>query len=188
MIRNEETSDPVRWIILDRDGVLNEDSDSYIKSPEEWQPIPGSLEAIALLNRHGYKVVVITNQSGLGRGLYDLAVLEKIHDKMHRALAEKGGRIEAIYYCPHGPGNGCRCRKPEPGLLEQFASEKAISLENVPFVGDTLRDIQAGRKAGARPILVRTGKGLKTLAENPDLDIPIYENLYEAAEHIILGR
>jgi len=176
------------YVLLDRDGVINHDSDVFIKSPDEWQPIAGSLEAIALLNRHGYKVVVISNQSGLARGLFDLAMLEKIHAKMQQLTAEKGGKIEAVYFCPHGPADDCNCRKPKPGLLEAFAADHHIALQGIPFIGDALRDIQTAQAVGATPILVKTGKGQKTLADNPDLNIPIFENLYDAAKHIVSGQ
>jgi D-glycero-D-manno-heptose 1,7-bisphosphate phosphatase len=173
-----------KYVLIDRDGVINYDSDDFIKSPDEWKPIEGSLEAIALLNEHGYQVVVITNQSGLARGLLDEAMLEKIHAKMHRLTAEKGGKIDAVYICPHGPSSDCICRKPKPGLLEFFASDKNISLSGIAFIGDALRDIQAAQAVGANPILVKTGKGLQTLIDNPNLHIPVFENLYEAAKHI----
>ncbi len=174
-----------RFVILDRDGVINEDSDSFIKSPDEWQPIPRSLEAIALLNRHGFDVVVITNQSGIARGLFDRATLEDIHDKMRSLAAQKGGRIAAIYICPHGPADHCACRKPKPGLLEQFAREQKVRLSNIPLIGDAQRDIEAALAVGARPILVRTGKGEKTLAAHPHLTIPIFKDLYDAARSIV---
>ncbi len=177
-----------RYILLDRDGVINQESDDFIKSPEEWQPIDGSLEAIALLNEHGYKVAVITNQSGVARGLFDDAMLEKIHAKMRQMAAEKGGKIDAIYFCPHGPDDGCTCRKPKPGLLESFAAEKNVSLSGMTVIGDSLRDIQSAQAVGASPILVKTGKGQKTLTDNPDLNIPVFENLYAAAKHITSGQ
>jgi D-glycero-D-manno-heptose 1,7-bisphosphate phosphatase len=173
-----------RYVLLDRDGVINQDSDDFIKSPEEWLPIAGSLEAIALLNKHGYKVVVVTNQSGLGRGLFDNAMLDKIHAKMQRMTEEKGGKIEAIYFCPHGPDDDCDCRKPKPGLLEAFANEHHVNLNGMAAIGDSLRDLQAAEAVGASPILVKTGKGRKTLTENPNLNVPIFENLYDAAKHI----
>lgn len=177
-----------RYILLDRDGVINQESDDFIKSPEEWQPIDGSLEAIALLNEHGYKVAVITNQSGVARGLFNKATLEKIHAKMRQMAAEKGGKIDAIYFCPHGPDDGCTCRKPKPGLLESFAAEKNVSLSGITVIGDSLRDIQSAQAVGASPILVKTGKGQKTLTDNPDLNIPVFENLYAAAKHITSGQ
>ncbi|MDD5410864.1 MAG: D-glycero-beta-D-manno-heptose 1,7-bisphosphate 7-phosphatase [Methylobacter sp.] len=177
-----------RYILLDRDGVINHESADFIKSPEEWRPIDGSLEAIALLNEHGYKVAVITNQSGVARGLFDDATLEKIHAKMRQMTAEKGGEIDAIYFCPHGPDDGCTCRKPKAGLLESFAAEKNVSLSDMIVIGDSLRDIQSAQAVGASPILVKTGKGQKTLTDNPDLNIPVFENLYAAAKHITSGQ
>ncbi len=173
-----------RYVLLDRDGVINHDSDDFIKSPEEWLPIEGSLEAIALLNEHGYKVVVITNQSGVARSLFDASMLEKIHAKMQRMTEQKGGKIDAIYFCPHGPDDDCNCRKPKPGLLEQFAADNHVSLNGIAVIGDSLRDLQSAQAAGASPILVKTGKGQKTLDKNPNLNIPIFENLYDAAKHI----
>jgi len=173
-----------RYVLLDRDGVINHDSDEFIKSPEQWLPIDGSLEAIALFNEHGYKVVVITNQSGLSRGLFDAAMLEKIHAKMRRMAKEKGGKIDAIYFCPHGPDDDCNCRKPKPGLLKAFAADFHADLTTIPVIGDSLRDLQAAQAVGASPILVKTGKGQKTLIKNPHLNIPVFENLYDAAKHI----
>lgn len=174
-----------RYVLLDRDGVINHDSDDFIKSPEEWRPIEGSLEAIALFNKQGYKVVVITNQSGLARGLFDAAMLEKIHAKMQRMAEEKGGKIDAIYFCPHGPDDDCNCRKPKAGLLEAFANDNDVSLKGMPVIGDSLRDLQSAQCVGASPILVKTGKGRRTMLENPNLNIPVFENLYDAAKHII---
>ncbi len=174
-----------RFVLLDRDGVINYDSDEFIKSPEEWTAIPGSLEAIALLNQSGYKVVVISNQSGVARKLFDLATLEKIHRKMEQEVKAKGGCIEAIYFCPHGPEEACHCRKPKEGLLRQFEQDFQVGLTSIPFIGDSLRDIQAAEKVSASPILVKTGKGSKTLIENPDLNVPVFENLYDAAKFII---
>jgi D-glycero-D-manno-heptose 1,7-bisphosphate phosphatase len=146
-------------IILDRDGVINEESDDYVKSPEEWVPIPGSLHAIARLSKAGYRVVVATNQSGVARGLFDMSTLQRIHDKMRRAAVAAGGRIEGVYFCPHGPDDGCECRKPKAGLLRDIAARFQTDLTGVPAVGDSLRDVQAAQAVGARPILVRTGKG-----------------------------
>ena len=174
-----------RYVLMDRDGVINHDSEEFIKSPSEWWPIEGSMEAIALLNKQGYEVAVITNQSGLARGLFDEAMLAKIHDKMQNMLADEGGKISAIYYCPHGPDSLCNCRKPKAGLLEQFALEENVDLKTVYFIGDSLRDIQAAQAVGAKPILVKAGKGQKTLDNNPNLNIPVFENLYAAAEYII---
>lgn len=174
-----------RFILLDRDGVINDDSDDYIKSPDEWQPLPGSLEAIALLNRHGYQVAVITNQSGVTRGFLDEATLAQIHAKMRHLVKEQGGQIAAVYYCPHGPDSTCRCRKPKPGLLEQFAKDWQANLADTVMIGDSYRDLQAAWAAGAVPFLVKTGKGQKTLAEHPELDIPIFDTLYDASQYLI---
>ena len=173
------------YVLIDRDGVINQDSDDYIKSPEEWLPISGSLEAIALLNHKGYKVTVITNQSGLGRGLFDLDTLTRIHAKMRRMTKQKGGAIDSIFYCPHRPEDHCVCRKPKPGLLERFSREKNIALDNIYFIGDTLKDIRAGQAVNALPLLVKTGKGLRTLSENPKLDVPVFEDLYDAAKYVL---
>ena len=174
-----------KYVLLDRDGVINHDCDDYIKSPEEWIPIDGSLEAIALLNQHGYRVAVISNQSGIGRGFYSLATLNAIHDKMHKAVAIKGGHIEAIYFCPHLPTEHCFCRKPKIGLLELFSREKNYPLKNIFFIGDSLSDMKAAQAVLALPLLVKTGKGLKTLSDNPQLNIPIFENLYDATTFIL---
>jgi len=154
-----------RLIVLDRDGVINHDSDQFIKSPDEWRPIPGSLDAIARLNHAGYRVVVATNQSGVGRGLLDFATLNAIHDKMHRALAQVGGRIDAIFFCPHTADSRCECRKPRPGMLLEIGVRFNVDMDAVPCVGDGLRDLQAADSVGAQPMLVLTGKGEKTLRE-----------------------
>ncbi len=154
----------MKLVILDRDGVINHDSDQFIKSPEEWKPIPGSLDAIARLAQAGYRVVVATNQSGVGRGLFDMAVLNAIHDKMCKAVAQAGGRIDAIFYCPHAADSNCDCRKPKSGMIEEIALRYNMSLEGVPAIGDSLRDLEATARLGAQPILVLTGKGTKTRA------------------------
>ncbi|WP_446809289.1 D-glycero-beta-D-manno-heptose 1,7-bisphosphate 7-phosphatase [Methylomonas sp. 2BW1-5-20] len=174
-----------RYVILDRDGTINVDSDEFIKTPDEWLPLPGSLEAIALLNQHGYKVVVISNQSGIARGLFDLATLEAIHAKMHELVDLAGGSIEAIYFCPHGPNDSCDCRKPKDGLFRRFAGATNADLSRTYAIGDSLRDIQAAESTGARPILVKTGKGEKTAINNPLLNIPVFDNLYDAAKYIV---
>ncbi len=152
----------MKLIILDRDGVINMDSDQFIKSPAEWQPIPGSLEAIARLNQADYRVVVATNQSGVGRGLFDMPTLNAIHDKMHKACAMVGAHIDAVFFCPHTAESHCHCRKPEVGMLEEIALRYNVSLVNVPIVGDSLRDLLPAAELGARPYLVLTGKGAKT--------------------------
>ena len=139
----------MKLIILDRDGVINFDSDQFIKSPEEWKPIPGSLEAIARLNQAGYRVVLATNQSGIGRGLFDMATLNAIHDKMHKALAQVGGRIDALFFCPHAADSKCDCRKPKPGMFEEIGRRFNMDLNGVPAIGDSLRDLQAAAAVGA---------------------------------------
>lgn len=178
----------MKWVILDRDGVINQDSDAFIKSPEEWMPVPGSLEAIALLNHNDYRVVVLTNQSGVARNLFDLDMLKKIHEKMLGMVEQAGGHIDDIFFCPHGPEHGCHCRKPKPGLFEQFARKHGVDLRGIPAIGDSLRDLQAAEAVGASPILVETGKGEKTLQRNPNLDFPIFANLYEAAQYILFSK
>jgi D-glycero-D-manno-heptose 1,7-bisphosphate phosphatase len=174
-------------IILDRDGVINKDSDEFIKSPDEWQALPGSLEAIARLTQAGYRILVATNQSGIARKLYDVHTLNKINHKMHQQVIEHGGLIEAIFFCPHGPNDDCNCRKPRTGMFEQIASRLNIDLTDVFAIGDSLRDIQAAQDAGAIPVLVRTGKGTRTLYEHGELleDVPIYCDLAQAVEHIL---
>ncbi len=164
-------------IILDRDGVINHDSDDFIKSPTEWKPIEGSLEAIARLNYAGYRVVVITNQSGIARGLLDVETLNRIHSKMRRMLSQVGGKIEAILFCPHGPDDECECRKPQDGSFAELAHRLRINLEGVPAVGDSLRDLHAAQSAGATPILVRTGKGEKTLGQGIPDGVAVYDDL-----------
>jgi D-glycero-D-manno-heptose 1,7-bisphosphate phosphatase len=154
-----------KLIILDRDGVINFDSDQFIKSPEEWKPIPGSLEAIARLCQADYRVVVATNQSGIGRGLFDMPMLNAIHDKMHKACALVGGRIDAVFFCPHTNDSNCGCRKPKSGMLEEIANRYGVSLKGVPAVGDSLRDLEMAVRMEAQPILVLTGKGSKTQAK-----------------------
>ena len=155
----------VKLIVLDRDGVINYDSEQFIKSPDEWLPIPGSLEAISRLNHAGFRVVVATNQSGLGRGLFDMATLIAINDKMHKALAHLGGRIDALFYCPHTADSACECRKPKPGMLIEIGNRFGVELTGVPCVGDSVRDLQAAAAVEAQPILVLTGKGEKTLRD-----------------------
>lgn len=176
----------MKLIILDRDGVINFDSTEYIKSPDEWKPIPGSLEAIARLNQDGYHVVVATNQSGVGRGLFEVAALNAIHDKMHKALAHVGGRIDAVFFCPHAQEADCNCRKPKPGLLEEIAHRFNTELEGVPFIGDSLRDLQAAVQVNAQPILVLTGKGKQTkVAGGLPPNLQIFADLDEAVKALV---
>lgn len=168
----------MQLIILDRDGVINFDSDQFIKNPGEWKPISGSLEAIARLNQAGYRVVVATNQSGVGRGLFDMPMLNAIHDKMHKACAMVGAHIEAVFFCPHTAENNCDCRKPKPGMLEEIAARYNVSLSGVPVVGDSLRDLQPAAAMGAKPYLVLTGKGVKTkAADSLPEGTQVHENL-----------
>lgn len=180
----------MKIIVLDRDGVINEDSDDYIKSPEEWLPVPGSLEAIATLTKNGYRVAVATNQSGLGRGLFDEFALANIHHKMCSMAEECGGFIEGVFYCPHLPDAGCDCRKPGIGLLERMEDELHDKLAGRYFIGDSLKDLQAARAFSMQPVLVRTGKGFKTegrlneLAGDP---VPVFDNLAQFVE-LGLGR
>jgi D-glycero-D-manno-heptose 1,7-bisphosphate phosphatase len=149
----------MKLVIMDRDGTINADSTDFIKTPDEWVPLPGALEAIARLNHAGWHVVVATNQSGLGRGLFDVASLNAMHAKMHKQLALVGGKVDAIFYCPHTPDDHCNCRKPATGLFEQIGERFGIDLKGVPVVGDSLRDVVAGAAAGCEPHLVHTGHG-----------------------------
>lgn len=155
----------MKLIILDRDGVINHESDAFVKSPDEWIALPGSIQAIARLHQAGWTVVVASNQSGLGRGLFDMATLTAIHAKMRRELAQAGGAIDAFFICPHLPEDGCACRKPLPGMYQQIAERYDVDLNGVPAVGDSLRDLQACAAMGCEPWLVKTGNGLKTLSK-----------------------
>jgi len=179
----------VKLIILDRDGVINFDSAQFIKSPEEWKPIPGSLEAIAKLDGAGYRVVVATNQSGVGRGLFDMDTLNAINDKMVKAVSQVGGRIDAIFFCPHPANSPCNCRKPKPGMFHQIAERFNVELKDVPTVGDSMRDIEAGLAVGCTPYLVLTGKGQKTAAD-PALppETKVFADLAAVARHLLLNR
>jgi len=173
----------MRLIILDRDGVINHDSADYIKSAKEWRPIDGSLEAIARLNHGGWRAIVATNQSGLGRGLFDYGDLFAMHDKLKHMLTEVGGHLDGIVFCPHTPDDDCDCRKPKPGMLRDIAHRLQIDLKQVPVVGDGLRDIQAARAADAQPILVRTGNGAQTEAECEG--VAVYDDLGAVADALI---
>ena len=176
----------MKLVILDRDGVINIDSANFIKNPNEWIAIPNSLEAIALLNQSGFRVAIATNQSGIARGLFDMATLNAINDKMHRALAQLGGRIDAMFYCPHAADDNCTCRKPKTGMIKDISRRFSVDLSEVYAVGDSLRDLQAFHDAGCKPILVRSGKGEETLTHG---DLPpntlIFADLNEAVQHII---
>ncbi|MBK6637055.1 MAG: D-glycero-beta-D-manno-heptose 1,7-bisphosphate 7-phosphatase [Rhodocyclaceae bacterium] len=176
----------MKIIILDRDGVINHDSDNYIKSPEEWQPIDGSLEAIARLTHSGYRVVVATNQSGVGRALFDMDTLNAIHEKMLDAVIDAGGRIEAIVFCPHVAPDDCECRKPKAGMFREIEARFNADMSKVFAVGDSLRDLQAAIEVGAKPVLVTTGKGQKTV-KDPALPkgVPHYACLADAVDFIL---
>jgi len=175
-------------IILDRDGVINYDSDAYIRAPEEWRPLPGSIEAIAALAARGYLLVVVSNQSGVGRGLFSEATLAAIHAKMSRTIETAGGALAGIYYCPHRPDEGCGCRKPAPGLLHRISHDFACPLAGVPFIGDKLSDVLAADAVEAQPILVRTGSGEDTLAMLGARKLQVYDDLADAARHLLAAR
>lgn len=176
----------MRLVILDRDGVINHDSDQYIKSPSEWRAIPGSIEAIARLHQNGYRIAVATNQSGIGRGLFDMATLNAINDKMMELVFRQGGRIDALFFCPHTAVEECNCRKPRTGMLEEIAARFHTELKGVPVVGDSLKDLQAAESVGAQPILVLTGKGPMTQKDGglPKKTI-VFDSLADAARHLI---
>jgi len=176
----------MKLIILDRDGVINYDSEQFIKSPDEWKPIPGSLEAIARLSQADYHVVVATNQSGVGRGLFDMSTLNAIHDKMLKSVVHAGGRIDAIFFCPHTTAANCNCRKPKSGMIDEIATRYNTDLKDVPAVGDSLRDLEAAARLGAQPILVRTGKGEKAFAKGglPE-GTQVYADLADAVAALV---
>jgi D-glycero-D-manno-heptose 1,7-bisphosphate phosphatase len=176
-----------RWVILDRDGVINQDSSAYVKSAQEWLPLPGSIAAIARLKRAGYGVVVATNQSGLARGLFTEQALAAMHNKMTDLLASEGVAIDGIYFCPHHPDDDCSCRKPKAGLLLAAAKDFPIDWSNCILVGDSLRDLQAAQVVGATPVLVRTGKGEATLAKAEGLaGIAVYDDLASFVDQLLL--
>ncbi len=179
----------MKLIILDRDGVINEDSDEYIKSPEEFIPIPGSLEAIARLNHAGYRVAIISNQSGIARKYFNTETLQSIHEKLRGLLADIGGHIDTILYCPHGPDDQCNCRKPKTGLFDELKNRLHIRFDNTIAVGDSLRDLQAAKAVGAKPVLVKTGKGLRTLQNDPvPKNIPVYDNLAKVVNDLLAKK
>ena len=176
-----------KLIILDRDGVINEDSDNYIKSVDEWQPLPGSIEAIARLQKAGFTVAVATNQSGIARDYFSVDILNAMHEKMHNLLAEAGGTsVDSIKFCPHGPDDHCLCRKPLPGMVTEILQEQGNTASESWVVGDSLRDLQAGQAAGCKVGLVKTGKGMRTLSKGEGLDnVPVFENLAAFTDFII---
>lgn len=177
----------MKLVILDRDGVINHDSDAYIKTPDEWMAIDKTPEAIAALSQAGYTIVVASNQSGIGRGLFDGETLAAIHNKMLTTIEAAGGKIHGIFFCPHHPDEKCKCRKPETGLVDAIEEDLGVKVMGAYFVGDTLKDIQLAQRTGCKPILVRTGKGLETLAQNSGLEnVPVVDDLW-AASQLILG-
>ncbi len=177
---------PLKLIVLDRDGVINEDSDAYVKTLEEWIPIPGSLQAIARLSQAGWTVAVATNQSGLARGMFDASTLDDMHPKMQQLVMEQGGRIDLIVHCPHGPDAGCECRKPKPGLFRAIAEHFGLAdLKGVPVVGDSHRDLHAGLMLGGTPYLVRTGKGLRTLEGTLPSGTQVFDDLAAVVDHLL---
>jgi D-glycero-D-manno-heptose 1,7-bisphosphate phosphatase len=179
----------VKLIILDRDGTINADSDEFVKSPEEWRPLPGALEAIAKLNHAGWHIVVASNQSGLGRGLFDVASLNAMHSKMNKLLAALGGRIDAVFFCPHAADDHCGCRKPLPGLFEQIGERYNLPLQDVPVVGDSVRDLQAGACVGCEPHLVLTGKAERYRGQDLPPGFPpgtvVHEDLMAFADAVL---
>lgn len=179
----------MKLVILDRDGVINHDSDQFIKTPDEWKPIAGSLEAIARLTQAGFRVVVATNQSGIGRGLFGMDMLSSIHGKMMKSVVHAGGRIDAIFFCPHTQADQCSCRKPRAGMLTEIGARFNVDLTGVPSIGDALRDLQAAVAVGARPMLVLTGKGKKT-AQDPELPpgTRIFADLAAAVDELLAAK
>jgi D-glycero-D-manno-heptose 1,7-bisphosphate phosphatase len=175
----------VKLLILDRDGVINQDSDAYIKSLDEWIPIPGSIEAIAQLSKAGWTVAVATNQSGIARGYYSLATLDAMHARLRELVVAQGGEVGLIVYCPHGPDDGCDCRKPRPGMLRTIANHYAVDLAGVWFVGDSKGDLEAARAVDAQPVLVRTGKGEQTLSKGVPEATLIFDDLASIASALI---
>jgi D-glycero-D-manno-heptose 1,7-bisphosphate phosphatase len=172
-------------LILDRDGVINYDSDDYIKSLDEWIPLPGAVEAIARLSQAGWTVAVATNQSGIARGYYDLGTLDAMHARLCQLVAEQGGELGLIVYCPHGPDEGCTCRKPKPGMLEQIAAYYGVALKGVWFVGDSSGDLTAARAVDCQPVLVKTGKGERTLAKGLPAGTLIFDDLAAVADQLL---
>lgn len=181
-------TDPKPFIILDRDGVINEDSDDYICSPEQWIPIPGSIQAIADLSTAGFRVVVVTNQSGIGRGLFDEYTLGLMHEKLHQLVEDQSGSIAGIFLCPHTPEDTCGCRKPAAGMLDQIEAEFGSTVSGCWFIGDSKKDLDCGLARGCRPGLVLTGKGRATQAgldERQLAAITVFPDLRASADHIL---
>jgi D-glycero-D-manno-heptose 1,7-bisphosphate phosphatase len=177
-----------RLVMIDRDGVINEDSDDFIKSVAEWRPIPGSLEAIAALHRAGWRVAVVTNQSGIGRGLYDEATLGEIHAHMRERVRAAGGELAGVYHCPHLPDAGCECRKPRPGMFRALERELGVPVAGAPYIGDRVSDVEAAEAVGARPMLVRTGTGTAAEALLGPRRVPVFDDLAAAARSLLAER
>lgn len=175
----------MKLIILDRDGVINYDSDDYIKTVAEWIPIEGAINAIARLSKAGWTIAVATNQSGIARGYYDLATLDAMHNKLRNLVAEDGGEVGMIAYCPHGPNDGCDCRKPKPGLLQQISNYYQVPLQGVWFVGDSTSDLKAAQAVGCQQVLVKTGKGLRTLEKGIDKQVLVFDDLVAVADYLL---
>jgi len=176
----------MKLLILDRDGVINQDSDAYIKTVEEWIPIPGSIKAIADLSKAGWTVAVATNQSGLARGYYDLATLEAMHGRLRELVAKQGGEVGLIVHCPHGPDDGCDCRKPKAGMLKAIAEHYHVALKGLWFVGDSQGDLDAALAVDCQPVLVKTGKGERTLAKQLPAGTLIFDDLAAVAAHLLI--
>jgi len=176
-----------RFVLLDRDGVINEDADDYIRCAAQWVPIPGSMEAIAALTHAGFRIAVVSNQSGLARGLFDLGALNAMHRKLHELVSLRGGRLEMILFCPHGPGENCACRKPRPGLLRSVSDRTGLDLRGLPFIGDSISDVRAAREVGMKPMLVKSGKGRRTLGlGTAELQgVSVFEDLRAATDELI---
>ncbi|MDJ0701066.1 MAG: D-glycero-beta-D-manno-heptose 1,7-bisphosphate 7-phosphatase [Woeseiaceae bacterium] len=179
----------VRLVVLDRDGVINRDSKDFVKTTNEWQPLPGSIEAIGSLSKAGFTIAIASNQSGLAREMFDRNALRAMHRKLRRLVAAEGGAVDRIVVCPHGPDEGCSCRKPAPGLLRRLARHYGVEMTNVPVIGDSLRDLQAAIRVGARPILVLTGNGRKTRRslEGDLAGVEVFDDLAAAADALIAG-
>ena len=175
----------MKLLILDRDGVINHDSDAYIKSVAEWLPLPGAIEAIARLSQAGWTVAVATNQSGIARGYYDLATLDAMHARLRELVAAQGGELGLIVHCPHGPDDGCACRKPKPGMLEQIAGYYGVNLHGVWFVGDSSSDLAAAQAVDCQPVLVKTGKGERTLGKTLPAGTLVFDDLTAVAARLL---
>lgn len=175
----------MKLLILDRDGVINQDSDAYIKSLDEWIPIPSAITAIARLSKAGWTVAVATNQSGIARGYYDLATLESMHQRLRKLVAEQGGELGVVVYCPHGPDEGCDCRKPKPGMLRQIAQHYGVELRGTWFVGDSRGDLDAALAVDCQPVLVKTGKGERTLTKPLPEGTLVFDDLAAVADQLL---